>query len=62
MRLDDLRPELDVLMAAALIDVVMLEEGRGRQHEVREARRVGHELLVHAGEEIVAQETRAHAV
>ena len=41
-------------MAAAAIDVVVLEERRRRQHDVGHLRRLGHELLVHAGEQIVA--------
>ena len=35
-RVDQLRPEDDVLVAAAAIDVVMLEEHGGRQHDVGE--------------------------
>ena len=49
-----------VAVAAAHVDVVVLEEGRGRQHDVGVARRVGHELLVHREEEIVPQEALAH--
>ena len=54
-RLDQLRPEDDVLMAAAAIDVVVLEEHRRRQHDVGHLRRLGHELLVHADEQVVAR-------
>ena len=53
-------PERDVLVAAAAIDVVMLQEHRGRQHDVGELCRIGHELLVHAGEEVVAQQALLH--
>ena len=53
-------PEIDVLVAAAAIDVVVLEEHGGRQHDVGELGRVGHELLVHAGEEVVAQKPLLH--
>ena len=53
-------PSDDVLVAAALVDVVMLEEHGGRQHDVGELGRVGHELLVHAGEQVVAQEALLH--
>ena len=49
-----------MLVAAAAIDVVMLEEHGGRQHDVGELGRVGHELLVHAGEQVVAQEALLH--
>ena len=47
-------------MAAALIDVVMLEEHGGRQHDIGEFRRFGHELLVHAGEQILARQSLLH--
>ena len=53
-RLDQLRPEDEILVAAAAIDVVVLEEGRRRQHDVGHLRRLGHELFVHADEQIVA--------
>ena len=53
-RLDQLGAEHDVLVAAALIDVVMLEEHGGRQHDVGHPRRLGHELLMDADEQIVA--------
>ena len=53
-RLDQLRPEQDVLAAAGEIEIVVLDEhGRGQDH-VRDLRGVGHELLVHADEQIVA--------
>ena len=55
-RLDQLRPEQDVLVAAALVDVVVLEEHGRRQHDVGHLRRLGHELLVHADEQILARE------
>ena len=47
-------------MPAGAIHVVVLEERRGRQHDVGEPGGVGHELLVHADEKIVAQEAGAH--
>ena len=43
-------------VAAGGVDIVMLEEGRGRQHDIGHLRRIGHELLMHADEEIVARE------
>ena len=56
-RLDQLQPERDVLVAAALIDVVVLQEhGRG-QDDVGHLGRRRHELLVHDGEQIVARKT-----
>ena len=60
-RLDDLRPEDDVLVTAGLVHVVVLEEHGGRQHDVRDRRGFGHELLVHADEEVVAREPPMHA-
>ena len=53
-RLDQLRPEQDVLAAAGQIEVVVLDEHGGGQHDIGGARGVGHELLVHADEQIVA--------
>ena len=47
-------------MAAALVDVVMLHEHGGRQHNIGEFRRIGHELLVYGHEQVVAQETLLH--
>ena len=61
-RLDELPPEHDVLMATALIEVVMFEEHGGGQHDIGEFRRLGHELLVHADEEILARQTLLHLV
>ena len=61
-RIDQLRADLDVAVPAGLVDVVVLHEHRGRQHDVRPARRLGHELLVRADEQIVAGEAAADAV
>ena len=55
-RLDQLRSEQQVLAAAGQIDVVVLDEHGGGQDHVGNLRRVGHELLVHAHEQIVARE------
>ena len=55
-RLNQLWPCKNVLMPAALINVVVLHEHRGRQHEVGGLGRLGHELLVHADEQILARE------
>src|SRR5207247_6043030 len=53
-RLDQLGPELDVLVAAALVEVVVLEKhGRG-QGNVGHAGGLGHELLVYADEQVLA--------
>ena len=35
-------------MCACSVDVVVLEEHRRREHNVRKTRGIGHELLVHA--------------
>ena len=56
-RLDELRPEQNVLAAAGGIKIVVLDEHGGRQDDVRDLGGVGHELLVHADEQILAGET-----
>jgi hypothetical protein len=61
-RIDELRPEQDVLAAAGLIDVVVLHEhGRG-QDDVRHRGGLGHELLVRAHEQVIARETALHHI
>ena len=55
-RLDDPGPEDDVLVSPALVDVVVLDEHRRGQDHVGDLRRLGHELLVHADEEVLAGE------
>ena len=47
-------------MAAGGVDVVVLEKRRRRQHDIGHRRRLGHELLVDADEQIVARETPVH--
>ena len=47
-------------MAAAAIDVVVLQEHGRRQHDVGELCRVGHELLMHAHEKVVAPHALDH--
>ena len=47
-------------MGGGLVDVGMLEEHGGRQDDVGHPRRVGHELLVHADEQVVAREAAVH--
>ena len=59
-RLDELAAEHQVRVATALIDVVMLEEHGGGEHDVGEFRRLGHELLVDAGEEILPRQPLLH--
>ena len=53
-RLDQLRAEQNVLVAAGLVDVVMLEEHGRRQHDVGHLGRLGHELLMDADEQVLA--------
>ena len=45
-----------MLVAATLVDVVMLEKHGRRQDDVSHARGLGHKLLVDAGEQVVARE------
>ena len=59
-RVDHLGGELQVLMAAGGIDVVVLQKHGGRQDDVGVARGVGHELFVDAGEQIFARKAAAH--
>ena len=58
-RLDQLGPEDEILVAAAAIDVVVLEEHGRRQHHVGHLRGLGHELLVHADEQVRRAQSRA---
>ena len=60
IRLDHLARDLQVRVAARDIDVVVLEEGRRRQHDVGHGGGLGQELLVHAQEEIVARHAGPH--
>ena len=59
-RLDQLGPQHDVLVPAALVDVVVLEEHGGRQHHVGHLRGGRHELLVDADEQVLAREACLH--
>ena len=56
-RLDELAAEPDILVAAARIDVVVLEEHGRRQDDVGHGGRLRHELLMDGDEQIVARET-----
>lgn len=55
-RLDHRPRDVEEAGAAGLVEIVVLEEGRRRQDDVGHRRRLGQELLVDAGEEILAQE------
>ena len=57
---DHLRADLQIHMAAAFVDVVMLEKRRGRQHDIGEGRGIGHELFVHTKEQVIPQQALAH--
>ena len=59
-RLDQLGADRNVLVAAAVIEIVMLHEHRRRQHDVGHLRRLGHELLVHRHEQVFARKALAH--
>ena len=59
-RLDRLRRELQILVRARGIEVVVLQEHRRRQNDVGVARGVGHELLVHDDKQILAAKSAAH--
>ena len=59
-RLDDPARDLEVCVAAGDIDVVVLQERGRRQDDVGHGGGLGHELLVDADEQVVAQEAFAH--
>ncbi len=61
-RFDQLAGDLEGGVAAGGVEVVVLEEGGGGQHHVGEGRGLGHELLVHAGEQILARQAGVHLV
>src|SRR6516162_8560524 len=48
--------DLQKSMPAGGIEIVVLEEGRGRQYDIGHRRGLGHELLVHANKHIIAAE------
>ena len=60
-RVDELAGEFQILMAAARIDVVMFEEHRGGQHDIGHRGGLGHEMLVHDREQILAREASRHS-
>ena len=61
-RCDDARPEVDVLLAAALIEIIVFEEHGGRQHDIGDACSLGHELFMHADEQILAGKAAMHGI
>ncbi len=60
-RLDGAVIDEHVVVAIAPVDVHVLGLHRGRKQVVGVARGVGHEVLVHDGEQILAREPREHA-
>ena len=52
----------DVAVAATLIDVIMLEEHCRGQNDIGIFCRLGHELLVYHGEQVLAGKTLLHLV
>src|ERR1700733_8840456 len=56
-RIDRLWRELEKLMCACGVDVVVLEEHRRREHNVGKTRGISHELLMHADKQILARES-----
>ena len=61
-RVDQLQPQPDVLVAAAGVEIVVLQKHRRRQDDVGGARRLGHELLVHGDEQVLALKAAADLV
>jgi len=59
-RLDQLGADRNVLVAAAVIEIVMLHEHRRRQHDIRHQGGLGHELLMHRHEQVLARKTLPH--
>ncbi len=59
-RVDRLGRKLEMLVTPRSVEVVVLEEHGRRQNDVGVARGVGHELLVHADEQVFAGETAPH--
>ena len=60
VRFNDRAGHLKVDVATPLVDVVVLEERRRRQHDIGVTCGVGHELLVDAKEQFVAFQADAH--
>ena len=54
--------DLDVRVAACLVQVVVLHEHRCGQHDIGPAGSFGHELLVHGDEQVVARKAAPYAV
>jgi hypothetical protein len=53
-RFDQLARDLKRRVAARGVKIVVLEKRRGGQHDIGERRGLGHELLVHAREQVFA--------
>ena len=61
-RFDRLLAPLHPVGAVGAVEIVGLEIVRGRQHDVGVARGVGHERVVHDGEQVLAHQTLLHLV
>jgi hypothetical protein len=61
-RINQPRSEDDVLVAAAPVEIVMLEEHGSGKDNIGGAGRLSHELLVDADKEILAGKTPFHPV
>ncbi len=61
-RLGGLLAPLHPVGAVGTVEIVGFEVARGRQHDVGVARRVGHERVVHDGEQVLAAKPLLHLV
>ena len=59
-RIDQLRPDRDMLVAAAEIEIVVLHEHRRRQHDIGHHSRFRHELLMHDNKQVLARKALTH--
>ena len=60
-RLDGRQVERDVVVPVGVVQVEVLRLHRRGQHDVGEVRRVGHALLEHDREQVLAREAGVHA-
>ncbi|MCY1303036.1 hypothetical protein D9M70_527240 [compost metagenome] len=59
-RFNQLGPKHHMLLTAATINIVMLEEGRRRQNDISHLCRIRHELLMHSDKQVFTSKTFAH--
>ena len=55
--IDQLRAKQNVLMATSLVEIIMFEKHRRGQNDVCDFSSLGHELLMHANEQIITCKT-----